>query len=134
MEQMNFHKQKLYALIAAAIGVIAMFLPWWKVSFGGFISTSVNGMHDLGILAFIGFIAAGALTYMGDKTKPFAGQNKLIVAGCFGGAALFTLIQYLQQTSFTAFGMWLSLVAGIGGALIVYVLKPEQLENKPLMP
>jgi hypothetical protein len=134
MEQMNFHKQKLYALIAAGIGVIAMFLPWWKISFGGIfglgggMSTSINGMRDLGILAFLGFAGAGVVSFLGDKTKPFDGQFKLIAAGCFAGAGLFTLIQFLRQTSFTSFGIWLSLIAGIGGAVIVYVLKPEQLK------
>ena len=51
MEQLNLHKQKLYALIAAAIGLISMFLPWWKLSFGGFGGLgaySVNGMHESG--------------------------------------------------------------------------------------
>ena len=126
----TFHKQKLYALIAAGIGIIAMFLPWWKISigFGGFggMSTSVNGMRDLGILAFLGFAGAGVLIFLGDKTKPFEGQFKMIAAGCFAGAALFTLIQFLRQTQFASFGIWLSLFAGIVGAVIVYFLKPEQ--------
>lgn len=134
MEQLNLHKQKLYALIAAGIGVIACFLPWWRISFGAFgfgTGYSISGMHDLGIIAFLGFIAAGVVTFvMGDKTKPFAGQNKLIAAACFGGAFLFSLIQFLRVSSNTSFGLWLSLVASIGGAVIVYVLKPEQLENK----
>lgn len=135
MDQLNFHKQKLYALIAAGIGVIAMFLPWWKISFGGIfkvsgMGASVNGMHEIGIIAFLGFAGAAVLCFMGDKTKPFEGQLKLIAAGCFAGAALITLIQFLRASSFTGIGIWLSLIAGIGGAVIVYVLKPEQLEKK----
>jgi len=135
MEQMKFHKQKLYALIAAGIGLIAMFLPWWKISFGGLFSgngmgASINGMHEIGIIAFLGFAGAGIISFMGDKTKPFDGQFKLIAAGCFAGAALITLIQFLRASSFTGIGIWLSLIAGVGGAVIVYVLKPEQLEKK----
>ena len=65
MEQMNFHKQKLYALIIAGVGVIACFLPWWSVSFGMFGGVSYNGMHDLGILSFLGFIGAGVVTFIG---------------------------------------------------------------------
>lgn len=128
----GLHKQKLYALIAAGVGVIAMFLPWWKISLGGFfgggMSSSINGMRDLGIIAFLGFAAAGVLTFLGDKSKPFEGQFKMIAAGAFAGAALFTLIQFIRASSFTSFGIWLSLLAGIGGAVIVYVLKPEQLK------
>jgi len=135
MEQMNFHKQKLYALTAAGIGVISMFLPWWKISFGGGFgfsvpSASVSGMHEIGIIAFLGFAGAVVLCFLGDKTKPFEGQFKMIAAACFAGAALIALIQFLRQTSFTSFGLYLALLAGIGGAVIVYVLKPEQLEGK----
>jgi peptidoglycan/LPS O-acetylase OafA/YrhL len=134
MEQMNFHKQKLYALIAGAVGVISCFLPWWSfnISFLGqrFGGGSVNGMHDLGIIAFLGFAGGVVLCFLEDKTKPFEGQLKLIAAACFGGAALLTLIQFLRASSNTSFGLWLSFVCGVAGAVIVWVLKPEQLENK----
>jgi len=132
MEQMNFHKQKLYALIIAGVGVIACFLPWWSVSFGMFGGVSYNGMHDLGILSFLGFIGAGVVTFIGgDKTKPFAGQFKMIAAGCFAGAGLFALIQFLRASSGTSYGIWLAILAGIAGGVLVYVLKPEQLDKKP---
>ena len=137
MQQLNLHKQKLYALIAAVIGVIAMFLPWWSLSFGsieGFGRLggySINGMHGLGILAFLAFAGAAVLCFLGDKTKPFEGQFKMIAAACFGGAALITLIQFIRLSSNTSFGIWLSLLAGIAGAVIVYVLKPEQFVKKP---
>jgi hypothetical protein len=130
MEQMNFHKQKLYALIAAGLGIIAMFLPWWRVSLGGFGSVSANGMRDLGILAFVGFLGAGIMTFMGDKQKPFEGQNRMIVAACFAVAAVVALIQFLRATSAASFGIWLSIIAGVAGAYVVYLMKPERFENK----
>lgn len=122
----NLHKQKLYALIAAAVGFISVLLPWWSYGFLG----SISGLRDLGVIVFLAFIAAGALCFLGDKTKPFDGQFKLIAAACFAGAALFTLIQFIRLSNGTSFGIWLSLIAGVGGAIIVYVLKPEQLEDK----
>jgi peptidoglycan/LPS O-acetylase OafA/YrhL len=140
MENLNFHKQKLYALIVAGVGFIAMFLPWWKVSLGGYGGFgggySINGMHEIGILAFLGFLGAGIVTFaMGDKTKPYEGQAKMITAACFGVAGLIALIQFLRQTKFTSFGLYLAILAGIAGAVIVYVLKPEQFDtNKPPVP
>ena len=128
MEQMNFHKQKLYALIIAGVGVISCLIPWYSLGFFG----SKNGMHELGIITFLGFVGAGVVTFIGgDKSKPFDGQFKLIAAGCFAAAGLFALITFLRQTHFTAFGLWLAIIAGIGGALLVYVVKPEQLNKKP---
>lgn len=136
MEQMNFCKQKLYALIAAGVGLISVFLPWWHVSYGGFGGVSINGMRDLGIISFLGFLGAGIVTFIDkEKSKPFAGQMKMIAAACFAGAGLFALIQFLRQSSYTSFGLWLSILAGVGGALLVWVIKPEQLEgNKPPTP
>ncbi len=131
MEQIKFHKQKLYALIIAAVGVISVFLPWWKISFMGF-GGSVSGMRDLGIITFLGFVGAGVATFLDkEKEKPYSNQFKLITAGCFAGAALFALIQFLRVSDFTSYGLWLAIATGIAGAVIVYVLKPEQLEGKP---
>lgn len=130
-QQLNLHKQKLYALIAAGIGVISMFLPWWSFGFGPYGSYTVSGMRDLGILVFLGFAAAAVLCFLGDKTRPFEGQFKMFAAGAFAGAFLITLIQFLRASSNTSYGIWLSLLAAAAGAVIVYVLKPEQLTKKP---
>jgi hypothetical protein len=137
MEQTNqqsnplsgLHKQKLYALIAAVVGIIACFLPWWSFSYGGLfggVGYSINGLHGIGVLAFLGFIGAGVVSFLGDKTKPFEGQMKMIAAAAFALAALIVLIVFLQTMTGSSFGIWISLIAGIGGAVIVFVLKPEQ--------
>lgn len=98
-----------------------MFLPWWNVSYGGFGGISINGMHELGLLAFVGFAGAGVVTFiMGDKSKPYDGQEKLIAAACFGGAAAITLIQFLRQMKFASFGLFLALAVGAVGALLVW--------------
>ena len=73
MEQQNsvsnplagLNKQKLYAVIIAVVGIISCLLPWWHVKFGyGYGGVSVNGLHKLGIVAFIAFIAAGILPFV----------------------------------------------------------------------
>jgi peptidoglycan/LPS O-acetylase OafA/YrhL len=126
----GLHKQKMYGLIIAAIGLISVFLPWWKISLGGFGGGySINGMRDLGILTFLGFVGAGIVTFvMGNKAMPYSGQERLIVAGCFAGAGLFALIQFLRQSSYTSFGLYLAIVAGILGALLVWgiIKTPEK--------
>ena len=51
---MNFQtmsKQRKFVLIASAIGIISMFLPWF--SFFGF---RISGMHGVGILVFLCFV------------------------------------------------------------------------------
>jgi hypothetical protein len=124
MENLKLHKQKLYALIVAAVGVIACLLPWWKISYGGYgIGVSINGLHELGWLSFLGFIGAGVVTFvMGDKSLPYAGQEKMIAAACFGGAGAIALIQFLRQTHFATFGIFVAIAAGVLGFLWVWGL------------
>ena len=122
----GLNKQKLYAIIIAAVGIISCILPWWHVSFGGFGGyggggVSINGLHKLGIVAFIGFIGAGIVPFViGDKTKPFEGQDKMITAACFGGAAAFAIITLLANMRFLSFGIFIAILAGAVGALFVW--------------
>ena len=121
MENLKLHKQKLYALVLAAVGMISCLLPWWKISLGGFGGYSINGLHELGWLSFLGFIAAGVVTFvMGDKSMAYAGQEKTFAAGAFAVAGGVALIQFLRQSSYTSFGLYLAILAGVLGALWVW--------------
>jgi len=128
----GLHKQKLYALILAAVGVISCILPWWRVSYGGFGGVSINGLHELGWISFLGFIGAGVVTFvMGDKTKEYAGQEKLIAMSCFGGAGAIALIQFLRQTHFASFGIFLAIIAGALGVLWIMGIVKLPGDKKP---
>ncbi len=116
----------------AAVGVLSCLLPWWSFSFGfGSIGGgySVNGLHEIGIIAFLGFIGAGVIPFvMGDKTKAYDGQEKTIAAACFAGAGGIALIQLLRTMSSLGFGIFLAIAAGVLGALLVWgtIKLPEQ--------
>ncbi len=132
MENLKLHKSKLYALIVAAVGVISCILPWWKISYGGYgIGVSINGLHELGWISFLGFIGAGVVTFvMGDKSKPYEGQEKMIAAACFAAGGAIALIQFLRQSKFVSFGLFLAIAAGVIGALwVMGIVKLP--ENKP---
>ena len=137
MEQMNLHKQKLYALILAAVGIVSCLLPWWHVSYASFGlaggGISINGLHKLGIVTFIGFIGAGIVPFViGDKTKAFEGQDKMITAACFGGAAVFALITLLANMKYLSFGIFIAIAVGVIGALFVWgMVKMPAGANKP---
>jgi Na+/H+ antiporter NhaC len=64
---MNFEtmsKQRKMILIAAAIGIVSMFLPW--VSVFGF---SVNGMNGWGVLVFFVFCSSRRGFFYGRSDK-----------------------------------------------------------------
>jgi len=74
---MNFqtmNKQRKFVLIAAAVGIISMFLPW--ISFFGF---SINGMHGSGIVVFLCFAVSGIISLLGDQTKNLEIEHSGIV-------------------------------------------------------
>ena len=122
MEQMNFHKQKLYALIIALVAFISMLLPWLTAPFGG----SLNGFRGLGILSLLGIIGVTLISFMGDKSKEYDANSKKIVMGGFGAIALGALIFLLTKNSSygggifgdilkPGIGIWLCIIAGLVG-------------------
>lgn len=80
-------------LIAAAGGVVCMFLPW--VSFLGF---SINGMHDWGVLVFLCFVVAGVMAFIGDQTKNLPPTNWMIALIASAIAALVMVINFFNLT------------------------------------
>ena len=140
MEQLNFHKQKLYSLIVAGIAFISMLLPWLTTrGFGG----SLNGFRGLGILSLLGVVAVVAITFMGDKSKEYDANSKKIAMGGFGAIAAGALIFLLTKNSSygsifgsifkPGLGLWLCLLAGLAGIgwLLGLIKLPD---NKPPAP
>jgi hypothetical protein len=110
---MNFqtmHKQRKFVLIAALAGVISCFLPWFSVSVLGY-SSSVNGMHSWGLLAFIGFIGAGIAAFMGDQTKSMASTFWFVALASSALAVLGVVMYFIRISGATG---------GYGGASAGY--------------
>jgi hypothetical protein len=130
MEQMNFHKQKLYSLIAAGVALVALLLPWISISFLG-TSQSWNGLRNWGILALIGVAGVIALSFMGKKEEDYTPEYKKYSMICFGAVAAGALLFFLRKNSVaggfgnlvkTGIGLWLCLVAGLAGLALSYGL------------
>ena len=123
---MNFqtmNKQRKFVLIAAAVGVISMFLPW--VSFLGY---SISGMHGSGILVFLCFVVCGIIAYMGDQTKNLE-KTMWAVTLIAGAIALLIVLYYFIEASggggsifgsVIGFGLYISGLAAIGVLLAAY--------------
>ena len=118
---MNFEtmsKQRKMMLIASAIGVIAMFLPWWSFII------SINGMHGSGILVFLCFLAVGAMAFMGDQTTNLTRTNWMIALIASALAAVIMVINFLTSLdllSFLSFGYYLALAASVAILAITYM-------------
>ncbi len=146
MEQMKFHKQKLYSLILAGVAIISMLLPWFSVkASGGYgFGVSKNGFGSWGLLALIGAGVVVAACFMGDKSKVFDDMGKKLALGGFGaiaGGAIIYLIRILSVgggkyggmvKASPGIGLFLGLVAGALGLLILLgmIKPPKALDDK----
>lgn len=82
MENLGFHKSKLYSLILAGVALISLLLPWVSVSAGGFGGASKNGFGGWGLLVLIGIGLVAAACFMGNKALAFddMGKNLFLAA------------------------------------------------------
>ena len=137
MEKVNIHQQKLYALIAGGVALLGLILPWAVIpGFGGFGGgNSSNGFGGWGLLSLLGVIGVVVSSLMGDKTKEYDKNFKLVAMGSFGGIFLGAFIVFMHlsgnRTGFgcvkTGVGLWFCLLAGIGGLLwVAGIIKPPK--------
>lgn len=116
------NKQRRYILIASAIGVVSMFLPWMSVLF-----ISINGMHGIGVLIFFCFVACGILAFAGDQTKTMD-KTKWTLTLVIGGLAfLIMVIKFFQSLDYLRFielGFFIALLASAGILGAAYFYRP----------
>ncbi len=124
----NLHQQKIGALIGTGLGLLGLILPWSVVNLGGFggfggASQSSNGFSGWGILSLLGVVGVIVASLVGDKTKPFDQNFKLVAMGSFGAILLGAFIVFMQISGNRGFGLktgiglWICIIAGILGIL-----------------
>ena len=144
MENLGFHKSKLYSLILGGVALISMILPWFTVSAGGFGGISKNGFNSWGLVTLIGVGLVAAACFMGDKSKTFDDMGRKLALAGFGaiaGGAVIYLIRILSVggskyggmvKASPGFGLFIALAAGaIGLLLLLGIIKvPKSIDDK----
>lgn len=128
---MNFQtmsKQRKAILIAAAVGIVSMFLPWISISLGVFGGGSINGMHGSGILVFLCFVVAGVLAYTGDQTTNLPQTSWMITLVAGAIAALIMVINFFDASgsggsSFLGVGFYGDLLASIAVVVCAFIFR-----------
>jgi hypothetical protein len=145
---MNFqamNRQRKFILLAAAAGVIAMFLPWITVSagnpfeslsggdngIGSALSVSENGMHGAGIVVFLSFLCGIVLSLLGEQTRALDKTNWLVALSTGAAALLFSVIVLSNNPtgsmgivkSSIGFGAWIALAASVVILLVAWRYK-----------
>ena len=123
MDFQTMNKQRKYLLIISGIGIIAMFLPWIRVSVLGIVAGSTNGMHDTGILVFLCFLGCGIIAFMGDQVKTLEKTMWMITMLLAGLAALIMVIHFFRMMdvmSFLSIGFYLALICSLALLFVAY--------------
>lgn len=128
MDFKTMSKQRKYVLIAAVVGIISMFLPWFSISMMGF-TQSTNGMHDWGVLGFFCFVIAGLITLYGNQ-KQNIDKSLWMLTLILGTLPLLIVIVYyfkssnsLMGTEFIGFGAYLCAIAAIALVASAFIFK-----------
>jgi len=121
------HKQRLFIVIAAAVGVFSAFLPWVKISMFG-MSSSASGIDaGDGWLSLVLFAAAGGIAFAtGNKVNELDANMKKAIGGIGAGVSAFMLIELLRVGfQIASLGIYFSILAGVAVMAIPFVIKGD---------
>jgi len=120
-------KQKLFVIVTAVVGVVALFLPF--VSFMG-ISANAFSMDSIYSYVLIaGFAIPIVLVFLGS---PAAALNKISAIGIIVCALavltililnMVNLLQYELGLGVLGIGFWLALIAGFALPVVAFMFK-----------
>ena len=126
---MNFqalNRQRKMILIAALVGLISVFLPWFTISAGGLgnnLSVSTNGFHGSGIIVLLAFAASLIMALTGEPGEPLRSRSWIITLGLGVIALLFVGINMSNLSGASGgygivqagygFGLWIALAASL---------------------
>lgn len=128
------HKQRLFILVAAGIGIVGLLLTWFSID-AGFFSYSQNGFSSgwtgWGTLAAIGG-AAGLVFKADDKNVELDAQTKKMVAGAGAGALVLPLLAIIivkMQTGGNfvdlGLGLFICMLSGLAIAALPFAIKGD---------
>jgi hypothetical protein len=131
MSFQTMSSQRRFILISAAVGVISVFLPWFTISIFGE-TQSTNGFHGGGIVVFLAFAAAIAISLMGNQTLKLDKIFWLSALASGAIAFLFIIISFGGSSDQIGMGLvdaghgigiWIALLASLGILAFAWLLK-----------
>jgi hypothetical protein len=127
------HKQRIGIVVAAAVGMLATFLPWATVPFLG----SISGTAGDGFITLILFLVALLMGVLGDKNTVVTGVKSTVAMLAGALAAVVGIYEIFNISSIAGeagalgkaigvgFGVYLVIICGIAVIAVGFVLKDK---------
>ena len=132
------HKQRIFILVAAGLGLIGLILPWQTFSVGWLGSGSANALNSgwFGYCTLAGIIGGAAVIFKdSDKNVVLPADTKKLVMAGGGAAALFSLLgiiiigsnsaAYFGASVSLGVGPFVTLISGVGILGIPFAIKGD---------
>lgn len=124
MDFQSINIQRKIILIAGAVGIISIFLPWVSVSMMG-MSNSASGFRGSGIVVFLAFAAAIIIALIGNQSQKLDKRMWLAALAAAVIALLFVIISFGSSSNEMGdgfgivdaghgIGIYLALIASLG--------------------
>jgi len=142
------NKQRLGILIAAAVGMLATFLPWINTFMGSVAGSSGDGWISFGLFAIVLI-----LVLTGDKKTRLAGKKfiaSLVMAVLAGALGIWKIVDFKSSMSEAmggdpfsealgagfsiGMGLYLMVLAAIAVLVIGFIIKPASPATPPSTP
>jgi hypothetical protein len=127
----GIHPLRQLFVLAAWIGMLAVFLPWSRRADG----TSVHGIQGLGIVVLVLFTTSLVLALVGDRSRPPEGRPLLGILSAAGIASMVGIIRMIvlsrDAQASGRIGLYLATLAGTAIALLIWVRRDSK-EPTPL--
>jgi len=132
------HKQRVFILVAAGVGLLGCLLPWQIASAGFFGTLSYNAFSSgwVGYATLLGVLAAAGIIFKdSDKTVVLPADTRKVVIVAGGAVVLFSLLGIIiissNATGNYGFGISmgmgpiLCLIAGVGVLGVPFAIKGD---------
>ena len=129
MNNYNYHPARWYASTIATLASFSLWFTWTKVNeltLYGLVEKTSNGYNNWGFVTIAGIVGVFVAVFIGERTKTFDQNSKMIALGSFGLIALGAIITLATSgtnattgaVTKTGPGPWIAILLAVVGLVV----------------
>lgn len=125
MNNYNYHPVRWYTTTVATLASFSLWFTWTKQQ-SYYLVEKTNGYSDWGFVTVAGIVGVFVAAFIGDRTKPFDPNSKLIACASFAAIAIGGIITMATSgtnantgiATKTGPGPWIAIVLAVIGLIL----------------